>query len=55
MGLAFLDGQTPEELILSCEKALAQAVRKGGDRVEIYAKEGDEQSEVSPKAKDFLS
>jgi diguanylate cyclase (GGDEF)-like protein len=55
VGLAFLDGQTPEELIVSCEKALAEAVKKGGDRVEIFAKEGEEDSEVSPKAKDFLS
>jgi diguanylate cyclase (GGDEF)-like protein len=55
VGLAFLDGHSPEELILSCERAMAQAIRKGGDRVEIYEKEGEEQSEVSQKAKDFLS
>lgn len=43
VGLAFLDGQTPEELIMSCEIAMAQAVRKGGDRVEIFEKEGEEE------------
>ncbi len=42
VGLAFLDGQTPEGLIMCCEKALAQAIRKGGDRVEIYSKEMEE-------------
>ncbi len=55
VGLAFLDGHSPEELILSCEKAMAQAIRKGGDRVEIYAKEGEGESKASEKAKDFLS
>ncbi len=35
-GLAFLRGESPEELILCAEKALAEAIRKGGDRVEIY-------------------
>jgi len=37
VGLTFLDGQTTEELILCCESALAQAIKKGGDRVEIYS------------------
>lgn len=55
VGLAFLDGQTPEELIMSCEKAMAHAISKGGDRVEIYAKEGEEQSGVSQQAEDIVS
>ncbi|MGD0883932.1 MAG: response regulator [Thermodesulfovibrionales bacterium] len=42
VGLAFLDGQTPEELILCCERALSHAIKRGGDRVEIYSKEMDE-------------
>jgi diguanylate cyclase (GGDEF)-like protein len=42
VGLAFLDGQTPEGLVLCCEKALGQAIKKGGDRVEIYSKESEE-------------
>ncbi len=44
-GLAFLDGQTPEELIMCCEKALARAIKRGGDRVEIYSKEREEEDE----------
>ncbi|MCL5023935.1 MAG: diguanylate cyclase [Nitrospirae bacterium] len=52
VGLAFLDGQTPEELIARCERALAQAIEKGGDRVEIYAEEKQEQSKVSSGAQD---
>jgi diguanylate cyclase (GGDEF)-like protein len=55
VGLAFLDGQTPEELIMSCEKAMAHAISKGGDRVEIFAKEGEEQSGVSQQAEDIIS
>lgn len=47
VGIAFLDGQTPEELILCCERALGHAIRKGGDRVEIYAKEMDETAAFS--------
>lgn len=46
VGLAFLDGQDAEELILCCEKARAFAVKKGGDRVEIYSKEMEEEEEV---------
>jgi len=42
-GLTFLDGQNAEELILCCEKAKASAVKKGGDRVEIYSKEMEEE------------
>jgi hypothetical protein len=33
---------------------MAQAIRKGGDRVEIYGKEEEEQGEVPEKAKNFL-
>lgn len=54
VGLAFLDGQTPEELILCCERALAKSLKKGGDRVEIYSKELEQGKEVSPEAKDFM-
>lgn len=46
-GLAFLDGQNAEELILCCEKAKAFAVKKGGDRVEIYSKEMEEEEETA--------
>ncbi|HWR57609.1 MAG TPA: hypothetical protein VN328_01860, partial [Thermodesulfovibrionales bacterium] len=42
VGLAFLDGQMPEDLVLCCEKALAHAIKKGGDRVEIYSRELEE-------------
>ncbi|MEW6067573.1 MAG: response regulator [Nitrospirota bacterium] len=44
IGLVFLDGQTPEEFILCAEKALALSVKKGGDRVEVYSKEQDEEA-----------
>lgn len=44
-GLTFLDGQNPEELILCCEKAKAFAIKRGGDRVEIYSKEMEEEEE----------
>ncbi len=46
IGLTFLDGQTTEEFIFCAEKALAQALNKGGDRVEIYSKEQHEREEV---------
>lgn len=46
VGLAFLDGQTTEEFILCAEKALARAIKKGGDRVEVYSREQDETEEV---------
>ncbi|MEW6002492.1 MAG: diguanylate cyclase [Nitrospirota bacterium] len=42
IGLAYLDGQSPEELILCSERALANAVNKGGDRVEVYSRRHDE-------------
>jgi diguanylate cyclase (GGDEF)-like protein/PAS domain S-box-containing protein len=47
IGLAFLDDQSPEEFILCVEKALALAIKKGGDRVEVYSKEQDETEEVT--------
>ncbi len=40
-GLAFLGGQSPEELILCAEKALSLAIKKGGDRVEVFAETED--------------
>jgi diguanylate cyclase (GGDEF)-like protein/PAS domain S-box-containing protein len=46
VGLAFLDGQSTEEFILCAEKALARAIKKGGDRVEVYSREQDETEEV---------
>ncbi|MFN3395540.1 MAG: GGDEF domain-containing protein [Thermodesulfovibrionales bacterium] len=46
-GLTFLDGQNAEELILCCEKAKAFAVKRGGDRVEIYSKEMEEEEETA--------
>jgi diguanylate cyclase (GGDEF)-like protein/PAS domain S-box-containing protein len=47
IGLAFLDDQSPEEFILCTEKALARAIKKGGDRVEVYSREQDETEEVT--------
>ncbi len=40
-GLAFLRGESPEELILCAEKALALAIKKGGDRVEVFTETED--------------
>jgi diguanylate cyclase (GGDEF)-like protein/PAS domain S-box-containing protein len=37
-GVAFYEGQSPEELILHAEKALQSAIKKGGDRVDVYSK-----------------
>lgn len=48
VGIVFLDGQTTEELILCAEKALASAIRKGGDRVEVYSIEHHETEQVRP-------
>jgi diguanylate cyclase (GGDEF)-like protein len=39
LGIVYLDGQSAEELILCSEKALASAILKGGDRVEVYSGE----------------
>jgi diguanylate cyclase (GGDEF)-like protein len=47
IGLTFLDDQSPEEFILCAEKALALAIKKGGDRVEVYSKEQDETEEIT--------
>lgn len=47
IGLALLDGQSTEEFVLCAEKALALAIKKGGDRVEVYSREQDETEEVS--------
>lgn len=46
VGLVFLDGQTTEDFILCAEKALAVAIKKGGDRVEVYSREQDETEKV---------
>jgi diguanylate cyclase (GGDEF)-like protein len=46
IGLTFLDGQATEEFILCAEKALAKALTKGGDRVEVYSREQYEREEV---------
>lgn len=48
VGIVFLDGQTTEELILCAEKALANAIKKGGDRVEVYSREQHETEQVGP-------
>jgi diguanylate cyclase (GGDEF)-like protein/PAS domain S-box-containing protein len=48
LGIVFLDGQTTEELIICAEKALASAIRKGGDRVEVYSSEQHEAEKVGP-------
>ena len=47
IGLTFLDSQPTEEFILCAEKALARAIRKGGDRVEVYSREQDETEKVT--------
>jgi diguanylate cyclase (GGDEF)-like protein/PAS domain S-box-containing protein len=48
VGIVFLDGQTTEELILCAEKALASAIRKGGDRVDVYSADQHETEQVNP-------
>jgi diguanylate cyclase (GGDEF)-like protein len=48
LGIVFLDGQTTEELILCAERALASAIKKGGDRVEVYSSEQYEAEQVGP-------
>jgi len=35
----FLEDQTPEELLWCAEKALREAIKKGGNRVEVYMPE----------------
>ena len=46
VGIVFLDGQSTEELILCAEKALANAIKKGGDRVEVYSSKQHEIEQV---------
>lgn len=46
-GLVFLDGQSTEEFVLCAEKALSIAIKKGGDRVEVYSREQDETEKAS--------
>jgi len=48
VGIVFLDGQTTEELIICAEKALANSIKKGGDRVEVYSHEQHETEQVRP-------
>jgi diguanylate cyclase (GGDEF)-like protein len=48
VGIVFLDGQTTEELMLCAERALANAVKKGGDRVEVYSRGQHETEQVGP-------
>ena len=48
LGIVYLDGHSSEELILCTEKALASAILKGGDRVEIYSGEQDEAAKAIP-------
>ena len=48
VGIVFLDGQTTEDLMLCAERALANAIKKGGDRVEVYSSEHYETEQVRP-------
>jgi len=48
VGIVYLDGQSTEELTSCAEKALASAITKGGDRVEVYSGEPDE-AKVKPE------
>lgn len=47
VGIVYLDGQSTEEIVLCAERALASAIRKGGDRVEVYSGEQDEAKVIS--------
>lgn len=47
-GLVCLDGHSPEEFIVCAERALGSAIRKGGDRIEIYSREEHEAEKVGP-------
>jgi diguanylate cyclase (GGDEF)-like protein len=49
LGIVYLDGHSTEELILCTEKALASAISKGGDRVEVYSGEQDEATKAIPE------
>jgi diguanylate cyclase (GGDEF)-like protein/PAS domain S-box-containing protein len=46
VGIVFLEDQTTEEFILCAEQALALAIKKGGDRVEVFSREQDKTEEV---------
>lgn len=46
VGIVILEDQTTEEFILCAEKALALAIKKGGDRVEVFSREQDKTEEV---------
>jgi len=48
VGIVFLDGQTTEDMMLCAERALANAIKKGGDRVEVYSSEQYEAEQVGP-------
>ncbi len=48
VGMVYLEGQNTEELVLCAERALSTAIRKGGDRVEVFAGEQDEKETVGP-------
>ncbi len=47
VGIVYLDGQSTEELILCAERALASAIKKGGDRVEVYSGQQHEAKAVA--------
>ncbi|GAB4486407.1 MAG: hypothetical protein OHK006_14240 [Thermodesulfovibrionales bacterium] len=47
VGIVCFDDHPTEEMILCAEKALADAIRKGGDRVEIYSKDQHETAAVN--------
>jgi GGDEF domain-containing protein len=46
VGIVVLEDQTTEEFILCAEKALALAIKKGGDRVEVFSRGQDKTEEV---------
>jgi diguanylate cyclase (GGDEF)-like protein len=46
VGIVVLEDQTTEEVILCAEKALALAIKKGGDRVEVFSRGQDKTEEV---------
>lgn len=48
LGIVYFDGHSTEELILCTEKALAAAICKGGDRVEVFSGEQDETAKAIP-------
>ncbi len=46
VGIVVLEDQTTEEFILCAERALALAIKKGGDRVEVFSRGQDKTEEV---------